>query len=145
MSLFAQVHDSLFAYVFSLLPHWSDAEDVFQQTSLVLWRKFGSFQPTAKKGTGPICRNGPEGASHKLDLSPFLALPRLGLPGGVFRGAKLPPHRRPRPAGVRQRSGRAVGRGTRRQPATRRPPPRLPYGLHRQTLRKTARPDPARL
>jgi len=24
-----------------------------------------------KKGTGPICRNGPEGASHKLDLSPF--------------------------------------------------------------------------
>ena len=26
-----------------------------------------------KKGTGPICRNGPEGASHKLDLSPFPA------------------------------------------------------------------------
>ena len=24
-----------------------------------------------KKGTGPICRNGPKGASHKLDLSPF--------------------------------------------------------------------------
>ena len=24
-----------------------------------------------KKGTGPICRNGPQGASHKLDLSPF--------------------------------------------------------------------------
>ena len=24
-----------------------------------------------KKGIGPICRNGPEGASHKLDLSPF--------------------------------------------------------------------------
>ncbi len=24
-----------------------------------------------KKGTGPICRNGPMGASHKLDLSPF--------------------------------------------------------------------------
>jgi len=30
--------------------------------------------PSAKKGTGPICRNGPEGASHKLDLSPFLRL-----------------------------------------------------------------------
>jgi len=27
-----------------------------------------------KKGTGPICRNGPEGASHKLDLSPFFVL-----------------------------------------------------------------------
>ncbi len=25
-----------------------------------------------EKGTGPICRNGPKGASHKLDLSPFL-------------------------------------------------------------------------
>jgi len=43
--LFAQVRDNLFAYVFSLLPHWSDAEDVFQQTSLVLWRKFGEFRP----------------------------------------------------------------------------------------------------
>ncbi len=26
-----------------------------------------------KKGTGPICRNGPQGALHKLDLSPFFA------------------------------------------------------------------------
>ncbi len=26
-----------------------------------------------EKGTGPICRDGPEGASHKLDLSPFPA------------------------------------------------------------------------
>jgi RNA polymerase sigma factor (sigma-70 family) len=26
----------------------------------------------AEKGTGPICRNGPPGAAHKLDLSPFL-------------------------------------------------------------------------
>ena len=25
----------------------------------------------AEKGTGPICRNGPKGAAHKLDLSPF--------------------------------------------------------------------------
>ena len=27
--------------------------------------------PVQEKGTGPICRNGPEGAAHKLDLSPF--------------------------------------------------------------------------
>jgi RNA polymerase sigma-70 factor, ECF subfamily len=45
VQLFAQVHDNLFAYVFALLPHWSDAEDVFQRTSLVLWRKFAEFQP----------------------------------------------------------------------------------------------------
>jgi len=30
-----------------------------------------------EKGTGPICRNGPAGASHKLDQSPF---PRDGSP-----------------------------------------------------------------
>jgi len=29
---------------------------------------------SSEKGTGPICRNGPEGASHKLDLSPFPAV-----------------------------------------------------------------------
>jgi RNA polymerase sigma-70 factor (ECF subfamily) len=50
VKLFAQVHDSLLAYIFGLLPHWSDAEDVFQQTSLVLWRKFGDFRET-EKGT----------------------------------------------------------------------------------------------
>jgi len=29
------------------------------------------FAAGREKGTGPICRNGPEGALHKLDLSPF--------------------------------------------------------------------------
>jgi hypothetical protein len=29
------------------------------------------FYDREKKGTGPFCRNGPEGAAHKLDLSPF--------------------------------------------------------------------------
>jgi len=36
--------------------------------------RIGHFTTTitrTKKGTGPICRDGPEGASHKLDLSPF--------------------------------------------------------------------------
>jgi formamidopyrimidine-DNA glycosylase len=28
------------------------------------------FRLAGKKGTGPICRNGPQGAAHKLDLSP---------------------------------------------------------------------------
>jgi hydrogenase maturation protein HypF len=40
-----------------------------------------------EKGTGPICRNGPKGASHKLDLSPFpfrrvAHLRTFSLPGG---------------------------------------------------------------
>jgi uroporphyrinogen III methyltransferase / synthase len=29
--------------------------------------------PGREKGTGPICRDGPSGASHKLDVSPFFA------------------------------------------------------------------------
>jgi len=37
-----------------------DAENIY----------FG-YHCRTKKGTGPICRNGPKGASHKLDLSPF--------------------------------------------------------------------------
>jgi hypothetical protein len=31
----------------------------------------GHLAARAEKGTGPICRNGPSGASHKLDQSPF--------------------------------------------------------------------------
>jgi hypothetical protein len=34
-------------------------------------------QETQEKGTGPICRDGPKGASHKLDLSPFPPLVRM--------------------------------------------------------------------
>jgi RNA polymerase sigma-70 factor, ECF subfamily len=47
VQLFARVREELFAYIFTLLPHWSDAEDVFQLTSLVLWRKFGEFEPNS--------------------------------------------------------------------------------------------------
>jgi RNA polymerase sigma-70 factor, ECF subfamily len=35
----------IFAYVLALVPHWSDAEDVVQETSAVLWRKFDEFTP----------------------------------------------------------------------------------------------------
>lgn len=33
----------LFNYIYSLLPHTADAEDVFQRTSLILWKKFDQF------------------------------------------------------------------------------------------------------
>jgi len=40
-----------------------------------------------EKGSGPICRNGPEGASHKSDLTPF-SRPPLGIgPGSRIEGA----------------------------------------------------------
>ncbi len=40
----------------------------------------------AEKGTGPICRNGPEGAAHKLDPSPFP-------PGGALVAQMIQPMR----------------------------------------------------
>jgi RNA polymerase sigma-70 factor len=41
---FARDHKRLFAYIYSLLPNAADAEDVFQRTSLILWRKFDQFE-----------------------------------------------------------------------------------------------------
>lgn len=38
----------LYAYIYSLLPNWSDADEVFQETSAVLWTKYDEYQP----GTG---------------------------------------------------------------------------------------------
>ncbi len=43
VGLFARHQFAIFSYILSLLPNWADAEDVFQQTSIVLWRKFDEF------------------------------------------------------------------------------------------------------
>jgi formylglycine-generating enzyme required for sulfatase activity len=53
-----------------------------------------------KKGTGPICRDGPEGASHKLDLSPFS--PPLPVPSPPLhqRDVRQEPSPQPSPEGV---------------------------------------------
>ncbi len=41
--LLREHHRDLFNFIFSLVHHHADAEDVFQQTTLVLWRKFDDF------------------------------------------------------------------------------------------------------
>ena len=41
----SRVQRALYAFVFSLLRHAADADDVLQETNLVLWRKCGEFQP----------------------------------------------------------------------------------------------------
>ena len=46
VSLFVRNQWALFSYIFSLMPNWSDAEDLFQQTSVILWRKFKQFDQT---------------------------------------------------------------------------------------------------
>ena len=38
-------HRRLYGYIFTLLRNHQDAQDVFQQTSLVLWEKFDEFRP----------------------------------------------------------------------------------------------------
>jgi len=45
--LFAAHHYRLFAYIMAMMHDRSDAEEVFQETSLVLWREFPKFRPEA--------------------------------------------------------------------------------------------------
>lgn len=45
MRLFTRHQPRLYGYILSLVPHWNDAEEVLQETSVVLWSKFSQFQP----------------------------------------------------------------------------------------------------
>lgn len=45
VTLFREVHRELFGFIFAMLQNRADAEDVYQQTALVLWRKFSTFEP----------------------------------------------------------------------------------------------------
>lgn len=45
LRLFTAHQPQLFGYILSLLPHWDDAQEVLQETSVVLWQSFGSFTP----------------------------------------------------------------------------------------------------
>lgn len=43
--LLTAAHDRLLAYLASLLGNRHDAEDVFQQASVTMWRRFDTFEP----------------------------------------------------------------------------------------------------
>jgi RNA polymerase sigma-70 factor (ECF subfamily) len=45
VQLFAQHQRSIHAYIYTLVPSRVDADDVMQETSLVLWRKWNEFDP----------------------------------------------------------------------------------------------------
>jgi RNA polymerase sigma-70 factor, ECF subfamily len=45
LRLFLQNERRLYAYILTLLPHRADAEDVLQETSLVMWDKFDAERP----------------------------------------------------------------------------------------------------
>lgn len=42
---FAKERSRIYAFIYSLLPNPTDAEDVFQQTSIALWRSFHKYDP----------------------------------------------------------------------------------------------------
>ncbi len=81
--------DALRWYFFANQPPWTSIryseqaiKDCIPEFLLRLWNvysffviyaKIDGFDPAAalEKGTGPICRNGPQGAAHKWGLSPF--------------------------------------------------------------------------
>jgi RNA polymerase sigma-70 factor, ECF subfamily len=41
--LFSEHQRELFKFIFTLVPSQADADDVLQETSIILWRKFGEF------------------------------------------------------------------------------------------------------
>ncbi len=45
LKLYGQCQRQLYVFTISLLPSATDAQDVLQETSLVLWEKFGEFDP----------------------------------------------------------------------------------------------------
>lgn len=45
VSKFAHYEPDLRRFIRSLLPTWTDADDVLQQTALVIWRKFELYDP----------------------------------------------------------------------------------------------------
>jgi len=45
VALLAEHREDLFRFVLAILPDYVEAEDVFQRTSVIMWRKFEEFQP----------------------------------------------------------------------------------------------------
>ena len=43
--LLTRHHAALMGFILSLRPNWADAEDLLQQASVVMWRKFSEFEP----------------------------------------------------------------------------------------------------
>ncbi|VAX36936.1 hypothetical protein MNBD_PLANCTO02-1627 [hydrothermal vent metagenome] len=47
---FTKIRSPLYGYIFSLIPHRDDAEDVFQRTSLILFQKIDQFDENHSEG-----------------------------------------------------------------------------------------------
>src|SRR5690606_14329843 len=40
---YVRSQDQLYGYIVSILPNWADADEVFQETSLILWEKRSNY------------------------------------------------------------------------------------------------------
>jgi len=49
--LLAANRSRLFGYIYAMLHNMSDAEDLYQQTTVLLWEKFGEFEPGTDFGS----------------------------------------------------------------------------------------------
>ncbi|MBN1589922.1 MAG: sigma-70 family RNA polymerase sigma factor [Pirellulales bacterium] len=45
VELLTRHHQRIFLFILSLVPNQSEAEEILQETNLVLWRKFEEFEP----------------------------------------------------------------------------------------------------
>jgi len=45
MRLYANAHSRIFRFILTLIPCRNDADEVMQETSLILWRKFSEYEP----------------------------------------------------------------------------------------------------
>jgi RNA polymerase sigma-70 factor (ECF subfamily) len=43
--LLASHERRVYAYILSLVPNWADADEIFQETNVRLWKDFASFEP----------------------------------------------------------------------------------------------------
>ncbi|WP_169853038.1 sigma-70 family RNA polymerase sigma factor [Anaerohalosphaera lusitana] len=43
--LLATHHGRIYAYIFTLVPNWSDADDLMQEVTAIMLRKFDDFEP----------------------------------------------------------------------------------------------------
>jgi RNA polymerase sigma-70 factor, ECF subfamily len=45
VQLLGQSQRRIFLFVMSMVPNWNEAEEIIQETNLLLWREFDDFQP----------------------------------------------------------------------------------------------------
>lgn len=65
VSLFVKNQRRIYGYILTLVPDCNEADDLFQQTSMVLWAKAGEFRPRAESESEDFVRWGC-GIAHNL-------------------------------------------------------------------------------